>query len=188
MTKITSRLLTLLLSFAMVFTSIGWLGSFDVNAAEDDPDDGDIVVEVYDDSELDYVEGADAFAAGPDYIDFNKISEADWSTYGIKYDAVKFDDFILDVRPDDKWDAGRLADSVHANVALSDSSQVNGGYVVDGSTLAGALDDAYAAAAGKRIVVVCDKGFHRAVQVGKITEDGKYNLRGNSVAVLAQIF
>ena len=49
MTKITSRLLTLLLSFAMVFTSIGWLGSFDVNAAEDDPDDGDIVVEVYDD-------------------------------------------------------------------------------------------------------------------------------------------
>ena len=33
MTKITSRLLTLLLSFAMVFTSIGWLGSFEANAA-----------------------------------------------------------------------------------------------------------------------------------------------------------
>ncbi len=91
-------------------------------------------------------------------IDFTKISADKWDTYGIKYDAVKFDDFILDVRPDDKWEAGRLADSVHANVALSDSTQVNAGYVVDDSALAGALDEAYEAADGKRIVVVCNGG------------------------------
>ena len=90
--------------------------------------------------------------------DFNKISAEKWDTYGIKFDAVKFDDFILDVRPDDKWEAGRLADSVHANVALSDSTQVNAGYVVDDSALAGALDEAYEAADGKRIVVVCNGG------------------------------
>ena len=36
MTKVKSRLLTLLLSFAMVFTSIGWLGAFEVNAAGSD--------------------------------------------------------------------------------------------------------------------------------------------------------
>ena len=35
MTKITGRMLTLLLSFAMVFTSIGWLGVSEVNAAVD---------------------------------------------------------------------------------------------------------------------------------------------------------
>ena len=36
MTRVTSRLLTLLLTFAMVFTSLGWLGSFEANAAEGD--------------------------------------------------------------------------------------------------------------------------------------------------------
>ena len=36
MTKVTSKLLTLLLSFAMVFTSIGWLGAGEVNAAGSD--------------------------------------------------------------------------------------------------------------------------------------------------------
>ena len=35
MTKITGRMLTLLLSFSMVFTSIGWLGVSEVNAAVD---------------------------------------------------------------------------------------------------------------------------------------------------------
>ena len=36
MTKVTSKLLTLMLSLAMVFTSMGWLGSIEVNAAEGD--------------------------------------------------------------------------------------------------------------------------------------------------------
>ena len=36
MTKVTSKLLTFLLSFAMVFTFIGWLGVSEVNADVDD--------------------------------------------------------------------------------------------------------------------------------------------------------
>ena len=38
MTKTKSKLLTLFLAFAMVFTSIGWLGAFEVSAAGEKPD------------------------------------------------------------------------------------------------------------------------------------------------------
>ena len=48
MAKVTSKLLTLMLSFAMVFTSMVWLGASEVNAAEGDTQ---LIVKLVDESD-----------------------------------------------------------------------------------------------------------------------------------------
>jgi acyl carrier protein len=85
-------------------------------------------------------------------------SAADWEKAGIDFAGISSDDFILDVRPDSAWEGAHIAGATHVNIALSDETQVKGGYVVDDSQLAQDLEAAYNASGSKRIVVICMKG------------------------------
>lgn len=96
MTKITSRMLTLLLSFAMVFTSIGWLGSFEANAAEGQETLSIKVVDQNGDpvSELPlYVDNDDSGAA--EFDPTNNSGETshkfNWTVDGIYGEADKYE-------------------------------------------------------------------------------------------------
>ncbi len=99
MTRVTSRLLTLLLTFAMVFTSLGWLGSFEANAAEGDTY---LYVKVVDASS--HAEIADATVTLTDAENENDVRSLDWVAsdkvyeYDSEPDAEEL--FTKDMDPD----------------------------------------------------------------------------------------
>lgn len=105
-------------------------------------------------------------------INFNDMSEEDWATYGIEYSAITDADFILDVRQKANYDAGHLPGAVAADVTVD-------GYESK-------LEEAFAAAGEKRIVIICNKGktlARRAMQYfnesGKDMKNITYLIGGN---------
>jgi len=123
-----------------------------------------------------------------DFVAMQKDDKTKWGTYGISYADITAEDFILDVRPDNKWNEGHLPDAAHVNVAVTDEALVDAnGYVVEGSALAKDLDAAYETAGNKRIVIICNGGqtlAARAMQyfnaTGKFMEDFTYLIGGRS--------
>ena len=91
-----------------------------------------------------------------DYVKMRTANPSTWKAAGIAYDAITAGDFVLDVRPDDKWKAGHIKGSTHVDVTVE--AGLDNGYVKAGSDLEKALDAAYTAAGSKRIVIVCNGG------------------------------
>ena len=78
------------------------------------------------------------------YVD---LGADDWASLGIKYEGITEDDYLIDVRPENMFKAGHLAESVN--------SPVSNGYTEEQRV---ALKAEYDKAAGKRVVIVCVSG------------------------------
>ena len=267
MTKKTSKLLTLLLAFSMVFTTFGYVGGYEVNAANtdtlsvkvvdqdsnpvtglklyvDNDDEGavefgptnsdgeashkfawttdgifgelekyEVSLSVGDSENWEITEGVvfTAVVSDPtsgyietvngesydgrqvtikltakggdpqedvDYVDMQKNDKNAWNANGISYADITASDFILDVRNDDAWKTGFLPGSVHISVNTQDTALVNEGKVVADSVLAKALDSAFAASEGKRIVVVCNSGNVLAARAMEYFNTKNYGGKG----------
>ena len=278
MAKVTSKLLTLMLSFAMVFTSMVWLGAGTAYAAEgdtqlivklvdedgqpvagislkgefqgeagtdfdfDDPsdDEGLAVFDYEDVDDLcwvdedfpdDYykimIDGESEYSFDPvnvefglfgddtiactkvggedysqaehyvihmtkenveppeppeppqelvDYVDMQKNDNEAWKAKGIAYADITADDFILDVRPDARWKEGHLPGATHVDVTVA--SQLENGYVAEDSQMADDLDAAYAAADGKRVVIICNGGQTLAARAMQYLNAAFFNGEG----------
>ncbi|MBR0400445.1 MAG: Ig-like domain-containing protein [Mogibacterium sp.] len=82
---------------------------------------------------------------------FKDMTTEEWSMYGIDYSDIDYvNDYFLDVRANKLFNEGHLV--------TSNNVDVTGGEIAAGDAVAKALDAAYEAAAGKRIVVVCNSG------------------------------
>ena len=137
MKKSISKVLTLILSFAMVFTSIGWIGASEVNAAVDDFNN--VQKEVWDQYGINYTD-----------IDLTKDFIVD----------VRHTDSSVSPSPEVPFvDFAKDPHFVNSNDQCAD---VTGGVVAAGSAQANKLDELFKKAGDKRLVIICYGGMTMA--------------------------
>ena len=112
-----------------------------------------------------------------DYVVMQREDNAAWKEKGIAYEDITADDFILDVRPEAKWNEGHLPGSTHVDVTIAD--YLENGYVKTDSKLAEDLEEAYGAAGGKRVVIICNGGQTLAARAMQYLNDAFFD--GNGV-------